>query len=120
MGHTIIKPKRDEDFYVVYSSIVDSFICWGTRAELEAEYEHAAPDRFARADSTGSSCAWITPPEFGWHEDEVHVREGVELPDGAHAQRVPRDRIAEFCATVGDDGRFHPPAGMCTPAFWDD
>lgn len=117
MGHTIIKPKRDEDFYAVYSSVVDSFICWGTRAELEAEYEHAAPDRFARADSAGSSCTWTTPPEFGWHEDTVLVHLQAPQPDGAWALRVPRDRVAEFCATLGDDGRYHPPAGMCESVF---
>ncbi|SLG33548.1 Uncharacterised protein [Mycobacteroides abscessus subsp. abscessus] len=61
LSHTIIKPTRDEDFYVVYSSVVDAPIRCGSRAELESTYEHAAADRFARADETGTSS------KLGWY-----------------------------------------------------
>lgn len=120
MGHTIIKPKRDEDFYAVYSSVVDSFICWGTRAELEAEYETATSERFERADAHGSSARYASPVPHGWHESEVLVVNGVEKPDEVYGVLVPRDRIAEFCATGGDDVWFHPPAGMCEPYLLND
>lgn len=61
-ANTILKPDPDQDLYVVWIDSVDGPAAWGTRAECEAELadpcygEHAAtPDRFERADRTGSS-----------------------------------------------------------------
>ncbi|RBO87059.1 hypothetical protein [Nocardia puris] len=108
MGHTIIKPSRDEDFYVVYSSVVDAPIQWGTRAELEAGYEHAHPDRFDRADEWGSS-SWIG--SHHWDRQRVMVREGFRpgaYPPGAWYATVARADLRQFCESVDSEGYWHP------------
>lgn len=104
MGHTIIKPRRDEDFYVVYSSVVDAPIQWGTRAELESSYEHAAAERFSRADETGSSSlhAW-----GGWATPVISVREGFRpgaYPPNAWCAKVARADLRRFCEAIDSDG----------------
>lgn len=116
MGHTIIKPVRDEDFYVVYSSVVDAPIRFGTRAELEATYEHAAPDRFARADEHGTSSphGWD-----GYDEQTITVREGFRpgaRPANAWCATVARADLRQFCESVDADGYWNPPEGLIT---WD-
>lgn len=119
MGHTIIKASPDEDFYVIYSSVVDAPIQFGSRRELEREYEHAHAERFDRADATGSSCAWTDPPEFGWDDPTILIRESVDLPDGAIAIEIPRAALADFCRTLGADGQFHPTVDMYTSIIED-
>ncbi|WP_068059263.1 hypothetical protein [Nocardia xishanensis] len=116
MGHTIIKPIRDEDFYVVYSSVVDAPIQCGTRAELEATYEHAAADRFARADEHGTSSmhGWD-----GWDQQTITVREGFRpgaYPANAWCAKVARADLRKFCESVDADGYWNPPEGLIT---WD-
>ena len=39
MPRYVIKPVPDRDFYVYYSTVVDSWIAAGTRAELLSEEE---------------------------------------------------------------------------------
>jgi hypothetical protein len=66
MGSIIIKPERDVDFYVHWSTTVDGPLCWGDKEEVfgyllegdQKKEEFARPAiemRFARADSWGSS-----------------------------------------------------------------
>lgn len=106
MGHTIIKPVADEDFYVAYSSIVDSPVFWGSREEFEKGYDIKEEGRLERADSNGTSSHI---GEFEWAEKDIIVREGVSggVPDGKVWLIVPRDRLREFCETLGKDGFFH-------------
>lgn len=120
MGHTIIKPTRDEDFYVVYSSVVDAPIRWGTRAELESTYEHAAPDRFGRADEHGSSSreGWD-----GWDEQAITVREGFRpgaYPPNAWCATIARVDLRRFCESVDSDGYWNPADGVVTWVFIED
>ena len=120
MGHTIIKPIRDEDFYVVYSSVVDAPIRCGTRAELEATYEHAGADRFARADETGSSSklGWD-----GWADQTITVREGFRpdaYPENSWGAAVARADLRKFCESVDADGYWNPPEGLITWQFFEE
>ncbi|MFD6400792.1 hypothetical protein [Nocardia sp. NPDC060249] len=120
MGHTIIKPTRDEDFYVVYSSVVDAPIRCGTRAELESTYEHAGADRFARADEHGSSSklGWD-----GWAEQTITVREGFRpeaYPANAWCATVARADLRQFCESVDADGYWNPPEGLITWELFDE
>lgn len=117
MGHWIIKPVRDEDFYVVYSSVVDAPIQFGTRAQLEASYKHAAADRFARADERGTSNldGWD-----GWDEQTITVREGFRpgaYPPNAWCATVARTDLRRFCESVDSDGYWNPPEGLVTWEF---
>lgn len=119
MPSAIMKPKRDEDFYVRYSTIVDSPCENGTRAQMIAVYR-VAPERLDRADETGTSAEWGFTDDtlwLGWQDTEIHVREGVmdpTEPDGAWWGTIARADLRAFCETLSDDGNFHPPAGMVT------
>ncbi len=77
MGTIILKVDPDRDLYVEWSSVVESPTYIGTRAEFLAYLTHEIPDgysplpgnspedRLARADETGTSACYGTPPHFG-------------------------------------------------------
>jgi hypothetical protein len=115
MPSYIIKPKRNEDFYLRYSTIVDSPCESGTREDLIAF--GIDPARLDRADEFGTSAQYGSPPVGGWEEETIHVREGVmdpTEPDDVWWGTVARADLRAFCETLGNDGNFHPPAGMVT------
>lgn len=108
MGTIVIKPERDVDFYVGWSSVTESPHWWGSRAEVTPYMEddarrrgHVDPvgPRFARADEHGTSS--IGAIEGGW-DDEGFIYE----------QRgwLRRDRLVEACRRLaaGDE-----------PGVWD-
>jgi len=53
----LIRPSRDEEFYILWSGICDDVKAYyaSRDAALAAGVE---PDRLERADANGSSCAW--------------------------------------------------------------
>lgn len=53
MPHYIVKPVKDEDFYVDWSTITDAPSMWGTREQMLRR--RVAADRLDRADATGTS-----------------------------------------------------------------
>ena len=87
MGRCYIKPDRDVDFYVEWSSVVDSVVGYGTREEMlvdaREEFGRRGVEEHARAldaaDERGTS-AWRTSgrfPAFGaWDDEELHIMEG--------------------------------------------
>lgn len=126
MPRYIVKPKRDEDFYVEYSTIVDSIVGWGTREQFKNDPAlgrnvDERERRLARTDKYGTSCLvdfgdgrW-----YGWDDEEFTMREGVNYidePSGEGFWTTPyiaRDDLRAFCETYDDDtGVFNPPEGM--------
>ena len=107
MGRAIIKPVSGEDFYFVFSSIVDAPILWGTRAEVEVAYSHATPERLDQADARGSD---DSPGFFTWTTGAFEFRESIaDRPERGIWLSVPRERVREFCETYSDDDEmFHP------------
>lgn len=109
MGTIVIKPDRDRDLYVGWSTIVESPVWWGTReqaAVMLAEYavRHPAPQnqpeqRLARADRHGTSDLSIR--EGGWAD-----------PGFVYEQRgwLPRRHLAALCEALGRNDE---------PAAWD-
>lgn len=74
MPRYIVKPNRDQDYYVEWSEVVDGPIFHGTRAEM-AEYGIAqrwsSPEaRLTRADETSNSALWYHP---SWENDEHYI-----------------------------------------------
>lgn len=116
MPSYIVKPKPDEDYYVRYSTIVDAPTAAGTRADWLARGED--PARLDRADASGSSALWPSTqrPAYGWHETEISVREGwpTAPPEGTCFTLVSRSDLRILFETLGDDGYWHPPAGIVT------
>jgi hypothetical protein len=94
MPTIVIKPDRDRDFYVGWSTVTENPHWWGPRAEVTAYIAEKAtghredqPDRrLARADEYGTSDMSIR--DGGW-DDEGFVYE----------QRgwLPRRHLAEMC-----------------------
>lgn len=117
MGNTIIKPKADEDFYVVYSSVVDTPTSFGTRKQLlSSPWANVDAVRLARADIEGTSALWGTPGQqpYGWQDTEVPVREGINdptRPADAFWGMVKREDLRAFCESVRK-GFFCPPPGL--------
>lgn len=105
----IIKPDRDQDFYVAWSSIVDAPTAWGDRDEVAravADYDgpgEAKPDRFDRADRHGSSARFGSPPTYGYEDGEFLVHNMPGSP-----ATIARDRMIEWLQAGC-------PASMLTP-----
>lgn len=82
-GH-IVKPSRDRDFYVRWSTVVDDVTACGSRAELTEYlakfhgYIAADPARFDRADESGSSAVEGSSAWFGWDDDTFVLRQYEE------------------------------------------
>lgn len=113
MPRYIIKPKADEDFYVAYSTVVDSPCESGSRAEMS----HIAAERLDRADEYGTSAQWGEPPVYGWDDQKITVREGIidpTRPERSFYGEVKRGDLRAFCESLQEDGYFHPLAGLVT------
>lgn len=118
MPSFIVKPKPDEDWYCVWSTIVDCPGHGGTREEiLRNVYAKATPERLDRADEYGTSmCDPELPRDrqwFGWHDEAFFIREVVPWSeDGIY--EVPRVNIRALCERlsksedVTDLLTFHP------------
>ena len=112
MPSYIVKASPDEDWYAVWSTIVDAPTYFGTRAELERSIHdprELAPERFARADERGTSADWTDWPKddmpFGWNYAEFLVMEGSpDNPDGADGcWLLPRENLRAYCERLAND-----------------
>lgn len=57
MSYYLLKPKRDSDFYLDWSTFEDTAMSWGTRDEmLGMGYSE---ERLARCDARGTSAFWF-------------------------------------------------------------
>lgn len=86
----IVKAAPDEDFYVIWSTVVDNITFSGTQDEV-ADYErmnsgrmqaidpeHRVDARIARADATGTSAMWPEEKDgpdkyLGWNDETFLV-----------------------------------------------
>ena len=85
MPSYIVKPEKGVDCYVWWSDIVEAPHAVGTRAEVEAcirdwsdrPEKEAAPERFTRADRTGTSAMWPNEqkPAYGWADGGGFIAE---------------------------------------------
>lgn len=88
MPKYIVKPDRNEDFYVNWSEIVDSPTAWGTKSEVEKilGYEPgSADDRFQRADETGTSSY---DRRFGGWSDSGFIFEQIGWLSRRHLKAI--------------------------------
>lgn len=88
MGHILIKPFRDEDKYVYWSTMVEAPIGYGNREEMarllaeemRRSWTPSDPpeERLQRADVYGSSSiGYGTHPPYveGWWDDQTYIYE---------------------------------------------
>lgn len=86
MPSYIVKGDPSREEYVYWSTVTDAPYAWGSRAELEAELEKinpgrnaAAPERFDRADETGTSSL---DGFYCWDDDTlIYDQQGVVWRD---------------------------------------
>lgn len=111
MPSFIVKPRAGEDFYVVWSTVVDAPTMFGTRDELISDYpsrSEFASERFDRADEYGTSmCDPDLPRDrqwFGWH-DEAFRLENWPIPNARHGEgiyEVRRENVRALCERYPD------------------
>lgn len=102
MGRAYIKPNKDEDFYVVWSSVTDAPVYWGTRIQLR-KWErsgHIRSERdlvdqrfyrnIYRADRT--SCS-DRIGSWSWEADEEIIY--------LNRWSIKRSKLKELCILLG-------------------
>lgn len=110
----VVKPDAHEDFYVLWSTVVDNWTFAGTRAEV-LDYErrnlggmqaidpaHRPEARFDRADVNGTSAMWpeekAGPDKYlGWNDEEFMVANDAdpEVPGQFLIRRADLRRYVE-------------------------
>ena len=77
MPDYIMKVAPSEDLYARYSTIVDNFTHYGTKADLmRSRSDMFAAERFDRADENGTSVRYGEAPFEGSYADEkIFIRE---------------------------------------------
>ena len=110
MADVIIKPNRDEDFYILWSMNADAPISWGSRADLEQLAPKYFPRnnrvaRFNRADETSSSgrgdyaTTWDEDSEYVYHNQYTirrsRLKELIEV-----LKTLPNDGSQDECGDV--------------------
>lgn len=100
MGQFILKTERDEDRYVVWSTVVDGPVTGPfVRADaIEVQVELGAWDDFAaaldRADETGTS---TRVPGYGqWDDTGLICRWDYSGDEEVPAFWIPRDRLGDW------------------------
>lgn len=89
MPRFVMKVDPDRDHYVEWSTVVDNWCADGTRAEMLDRLKRDAPssspghtpeDRLRRADKTGTSAMFYSPPFEGSWESDLMVEQRGLLP----------------------------------------
>lgn len=101
MPSYVVKPVRDDDFYVIWSTIVDAPTAFGDRAEV-AEMRDVTEDRLQRADANGTSA--FDADIFGYADQEFLLH-NVDFKGWRNdrAYFVPRTNLKELCRRIGAD-----------------
>ena len=123
MPRIIMKPKADVDFYVEYSTVVDSPVSTGTREYYEKRGESA--ERMDRVDEKGTSVLWGDPEDLflGWNDTEIQIREILtdNEPDEPAYATINREDLQEFCESMPEDYRTpHPKSYLLTWHLFED
>lgn len=110
MPSFIVKPVASDDFYVVWSTVVDAPTGCGSRKELARQLGPTvgSSERFERADEFGTSMQDPQIPRnrqwFGWHDKAFMLREWP-IPNARHGEGiydVPRENVRALCELPDD------------------
>lgn len=108
MPSFIVKAETDQDWYCLWSTVVDAPTYWGSRGELEREVHdprETAGERFDRADKNGTSARIPGTPDteqwFGWNDDTFVLMEaGPDLRNEDGYWLLPRANLRAFCEAL--------------------
>ena len=94
----VIKPDPALDFYILWSTIVDAPVLWGSRTKMLAvdKYYNIHNERLDRTDERGTSSLG-DPPWYGW-DHEKFVFEGYGL--------IKRSDLVELCKRMEEHRPF--------------
>lgn len=111
MPHYLIKPQRNEDFYVYWSDISECPIVWGSRSEL-TKYERNGErpltgERFDRADLHGTSIPGLI--DYGGDDrvlilmqrGSIHTDQLRELTEAIEGHGVDSNAVEALLRPLG-------------------
>lgn len=99
MAHLIIKPKKDADLYVVWSTNTDSVTDVGTRRYMLMKYANMA--EMTMADINGSTAQ--ADYKLGhWDDAGFVVRWGIKAEREMHAKWLPRSKMYDWVVNEDD------------------
>lgn len=98
MPSYLVKVDRERDAYIVWSTVVESPVELGTRAELQAENSKLTDERFNRADASGTSARF-----FDWLPDDQQELGWADADGVICEQRgfLPRTRLGDVYDLYG-------------------
>lgn len=99
----LIRPSRDEEFYILWSGICDDVKAYYASRET-ALSSGVSPERLERADATGSSCAWSD--SYLSYDDDWLICE---------QQRLERADLKAYTLTCVSEGVKAAQAKFLTP-----
>jgi hypothetical protein len=110
MPSFLVKASPDEDWYCMWSTIVDAPTSWGTRTDLvRAAYDarEVASERFDRADKNGTSARIPGTADadqwYGWTDGPFILMEaGPDYREGG-CWLLPRENLRAFCEALEAD-----------------
>lgn len=90
----IVKPERERDFYVLWSTVVDNVVGVGDAPALLAAGD--APERLARANQSGTS---MLHGDYGWDDKTFLV---TNMPEVGFF-RLQRSDLTVFALLMVED-----------------
>lgn len=103
MPRYIVKVNKDEDKYIVWSTVIDGPVLFADRAGLleDPMSPEAAPERIARADRNGTSAnwPWVEPENqlFGWNDEYFSSMEiSLDYDHANYFYDLPRSRLTDL------------------------
>lgn len=124
MPGIVIKPVPDENFYIIWSTVVDNVTFLGEREHVIAhlcsrgDANDEVQDRLVRADANGTSAMWPeTGPDAygGWNDDGFIVHNMKHFDT---ARWLPRELLYSYCERIVEGEDLH--AEMLTEALSDE
>jgi hypothetical protein len=92
MPSYIVKAEPETDLYVMWSTVVDCPVAWGTAADFQDE----DPARLERADRRGTSSF---DGFYNWEDEEFYVR---ELGTTDNDYMLPRKHLKAFIECLNE------------------
>lgn len=103
MPRYIVKVNKDEDKYIVWSTVIDGPVLFADREGL-LEYSalpEADPERIDRADRNGTSADWpgVAPEDqvFGWNDEYFSsMATSLDYDHANYFYDLPRSRLTNL------------------------
>ena len=117
MPSYVVKPDKDKDEYVVWSTIVDSVTWFGSAEELMYDNPEVTRERIDRADLQGTSAYY---GKFcGYSELEFVCQNIDKLHDEVDFVLVNRENLYEYSLATYEEN-YELAETLCSPFYYED